>query len=102
MKEPKFTKGPWTYVSPDLRVYANGGVICRRVEQTGTGIAAKNWDANAHLIAAAPKLFDALKASPHELHPKINGEECLCGQCEFVKLRDSALANALGEYHAQK
>lgn len=97
MKEPKFTNGPWTYLSTDLRVYAKGGIICKRAEQTGAGSAAKNWEQNAHLIAAAPELFEALKASPHELHPKIDGEECLCGQCEFVKLRDSALAKAMGE-----
>jgi len=109
MKEPKFTKGPWIVSKTSgMEIFINHShENSKRVPGYFAEVRRfttdhEQVDANAHLIAAAPKLFDALKASPHELHPKINGEECLCGQCEFVKLRDSALANALGEYHAQK
>lgn len=95
MKEPKFTKGPWRI---EEGVYyacirTDAGVIA---DMLIVGNAVLNRD-NTNLIAAAPELFEALKASTHQLHPKIDGEDCLCGQCEFVKLRDAALAKALGE-----
>lgn len=53
--------------------------------------------ANLKLISAAPELLEALMASHHIKHALPNGEECLCSQCEFIKLRDAAIAKATGE-----
>ncbi|MCU7372818.1 hypothetical protein PEC18_18630 [Paucibacter sp. O1-1] len=53
-------------------------------------------DANASLIAAAPELIAALEASTHGLHPADSNGPCLCGQCAFVRLRDAAIAKAIG------
>lgn len=37
-------------------------------------------------------LVEALESSQHGLHDSIDGEECRCIQCKFVRLRDAALA----------
>ena len=54
-------------------------------------------DMHERIRRAALDLFKALKSSNHTLHPTVNGEECLCSQCAFVKLRDAAIAKATGE-----
>ena len=78
MKNSTFTQGPWK-LEPILLTQLGGkGVYCRTVRQSGgfriadvfapsegvTGTTEKrNEDlANARLIAAAPELFEALKA----------------------------------------
>lgn len=48
---------------------------------------AQPQDVNAELV-------EALNASCHTLHTLPKNEVCKCGQCEFVRLRDTALANA--------
>lgn len=89
-KAIKHTSGPWRVV--------NGIQIRSERDQI-----AKVWmmrggegKANAELLAAAPEMYKALKASTHTLHPQMNGEECLCSQCEFVKLRDLVVAKVEG------
>jgi hypothetical protein len=50
--ETKFTPGPWKAVFDDRKIYIEGiGVPTD-----------KNEKANAHLIAAAPELYEALEA----------------------------------------
>ena len=82
--EPKFTPGPW--VAHYQGVYANGGVdtysgaVLGRVA-TAEPLSASDEDgrfwtasgceeANAHLIAAAPELYNAVRAllKLHEAH----------------------------------
>lgn len=42
---------------------------------------------NERLMARVADLAEALESSQHGLH-----EECRCGQCKFVRLRNAALA----------
>ena len=42
------------------------------------------------------ELLAALEASEHMLHKLPDFEQCKCGQCDFVRLRDSAIAKARG------
>jgi hypothetical protein len=51
----KFTKGPWKYNPKTSQVYA-ASQICK-IWQFGDG----EGKANAHLIAAAPELYEALE-----------------------------------------
>lgn len=48
--------------------------------------------ANAHLIAAAPELYDALAAAWERVHSDVCGHTC-CKECENAK---SAMAKARG------
>lgn len=65
MNEPKFTKGPWSisrYAS--THVVANERGICSAGNYSSNmseGVLTEN-EANAQLIAAAPKLYEALEA----------------------------------------
>ena len=63
MTAPKFTPGPWSEVSAQIRA-ASGSVVCEVFSQPadagkryGYGVS----DANAALIAAAPELYAALE-----------------------------------------
>ena len=92
----KHTPGPWeTYVN------ANNDVTIRKMFPDGTECCqiarCKSSFANARLIAAAPELLEALKAGPSAEHPPVDGEICLCWQCEFVRLRRAAIAKAEGK-----
>lgn len=56
------TKGPWetgpTQLGKISSIFRRGaGEVCSR--PSGSSNAAKNWPANARLIAAAPELLDA-------------------------------------------
>lgn len=82
--EPKFTKGPWTVFIDDTGGRWTGWPISigaahdedKSVVRPG-GQYPYEWDAamsqreavaNAHLIAAAPELYEALKAALPHLH----------------------------------
>ena len=52
--------------------------------------------ADAHLIAAAPDLLEALKAGPSIEHTLPTGL-CTCSQCQFVRMRNAAIAKAEGQ-----
>ena len=67
MTAPKFTPGPWSEVSAQIRA-ASGSVVCEVFSQPadagkryGYGVS----DANAALIAAAPELYAALDDMVH-------------------------------------
>jgi len=58
MSNTKFTKGDWRvdyYTSIDQTIRVNKGniIICHNNAST-------EWEANAHLIAAAPEMYDLL------------------------------------------
>lgn len=51
---------------------------------------------NAHLIAAAPEMLEALKAAPKTNHPADNRGPCLCSSCEFSRRALGLIARAEG------
>ena len=56
-EQPKHTPGPWRVSKDTQSVVSRDAYICRaRMMRMGQGVA------NAHLIAAAPDLLEALKA----------------------------------------
>ena len=59
MAEPKYTKGPWENVDDAYIEAANGTVV---VNEMNTALPDEQITANAHLIAAAPELYEALEA----------------------------------------
>jgi hypothetical protein len=56
----KFTPGPWHRIDGDRNVYSASGAICKNPVILCGGSAARNWEANARLIASAPDLLEAL------------------------------------------
>ena len=60
----KFTKGSWEYVPQDSTVYADNGneLVC---ETYSTGD--DEYEANAHLIAAAPDMYKMIESLKCEL-----------------------------------
>lgn len=104
MSEPKFTKGPWrvikhndAYDEPILPgsdwtvEAANGQAVCYEGEYV------LEADANAHLIAAAPELYDAASAALQAIreHIEQGAPTARWGVVQF-KL-NNALAKARGE-----
>lgn len=67
-----YTKGPWTLTqehTPDdpyghyyYRLYAGNGYVGGKDENEGFELSAIIHPTNAHLIAAAPEMYEALKA----------------------------------------
>ena len=104
MSELKATPGPWT-VYPD--VDGNFFYVAQQDGATYTpdysdvcGLSCQTWSgerfnvhqANAHLIAAAPELYDSLKALLDALDDN--------GSCQYEALREEgrdALAKSRGE-----
>jgi hypothetical protein len=93
------TPGPWMlcesadarnrgYIRPDPLSPA----ICK-ITETGR---AREWRANARLIAAAPEMFEALKADASHVHSVFE-----CGEdraaCPVVAFKRAAIAKAEGK-----
>jgi hypothetical protein len=108
LNEAKFTKGPWTVSKSDVDdfviVVADGGCVCVVENNALIGI---NDKANAHLIAAAPALYEALRKAPKlcalkkELDDYIEGGklylECI-GKIDAIEREvDKALSLASGK-----
>ena len=86
MSEPKFTPGPWLFSS-----YKSGNsvIVTDGKEFDVATVNYPNRDANAHLIAAAPELYEAL-------------EELLIQTRQYghepeIAMAEAALAKARGE-----
>jgi hypothetical protein len=98
MKETKHSPGPWRFnkqkvgwrTISDTRGYSLMGD--EEYDPWGP-----SDEADWHLIAAAPELLEALKHGPSTEHLPVGGEQCLCSQCNFVRLRRAAIAKATGE-----
>lgn len=91
MSEAKYTSGPWSRMDNDLNVWSPAGAVCQRPKITGSMSSAKNWEANARLIAAAPELLEAC-------------EKALWNSLDLPEhvriLLQSAIAKALGTENA--
>ena len=93
MKETKFTPGPWLFSS-----YKSGTsvIVIDGKEFDVATVNYPNRDANAHLIAAAPDLYEALE----ELHAEQNGpplEKYKTSWEKAIRKTEAALAKARGE-----
>ena len=93
--ETKFTKGKWNFCS-DGNVYAflnNGGANKLFSTETKSIFLSEEEKANAHLIAAAPEMYEALEQVMTTLSS--DGFGCFDNTCaEIGKL----LAKARGEH----
>ena len=105
MKEPKFTKGPWIVSKTSgMEIFINHShENSKRVPGYFAEVRRfttdhEQVDANAHLIAAAPELFEALRC----LLEKADLEFTNGRWPETRNDARAALAKALGEDHAQK
>ena len=101
----KFTPGPWEREESDYpsmeetilegcgRVVGSGYTICQMADFSEEKLAA-----NAHLIAAAPELYEALEEFVTETRAYQSPE---CEECPIVgpilRIADKALAKARGE-----
>lgn len=93
MNERKWTKGPWYADRVHVTAWDGRGVAgCgyRRSSDYNRADHAENMN-NAHLIAAAPDLYEALEGAIKllELH--------VCGASDVVESARAALAKARGE-----
>lgn len=92
------TQGPWAYVeNGDANTYQvrdSKGRWLLALRHNGEEVTEQQRE-NMRLVAAAPELLEALFASTHILHLPPNGQAaCKCSQCDFVRLRDAAIAKA--------
>lgn len=101
MTEPKFTPGPWRFVDDgECSIDTPGDNTCRFIGKNSLPFAASFQhsafgkddicDANAHLIAAAPELYEALD----RFVDWMNEEEGAHSLCDSAR---AALAKARGE-----
>lgn len=94
MTEPKFTPGPWSIGTPPPNGEQTIGTVVGlmvAVATTGVGMA-EETKANAHLIASAPELYEALHRLVYSPYRE--------GTPSHKKLEDdgkAALAKARGE-----
>lgn len=98
MSETKFTPGPWTtedFNTQRFAVYAPNGRICQ-MDITRDSQRAEEGQANAHLIAAAPELYEALREVLSAYVPGWDGAEYsdVGGSVSHAR---AALAKARGE-----
>lgn len=94
MKEFKGTPGPW-FVGDELRVFTDEGrYICRQ----SVVLADEKAEANAHLIAAAPQMLEALQdlvaLVKSRVYPQPDKPSSDWGRAEAA---ESIIAKALGE-----
>lgn len=94
MSEPKFTKGPWVARgSTPSRIY---GMLRtdKEVLVAACGSVIEQAGANAHLIAAAPEMYELLNEAREFIASDPN-----CGPCGLglICMIDDLLAKARGE-----
>lgn len=92
MTEPKFTPGPWKVI--ESGVVAEGRFVIARIyldPLKEENAAIEESVANAHLIAAAPELYEALETCL--LYGAMTGDDWVIFKAE------TALAKARGESH---
>lgn len=96
MSETTHTPGPWT-MQPDETFSTLGDKRVVAFNDISPAIVfgglGAETDANAHLIASAPELLEALEAAWERVHSDVCGRTC-CKECENAK---AAMAKARGE-----
>lgn len=100
MTEPKFTPGPWKFDGEESAYYdlptlnildKDGDIVAGAVDYID-----ESSLPNAHLIAAAPDLYNALENVMHEIQ-FLGDEEHYFGTTERFDAARAALAKARGE-----
>jgi len=96
MSEVNFTKGPWRRGFKNIGyVQAENGVVVAKCQRL-TSLC--NLQANAHLIAAAPELYEALRMAANDLNTAAHFlPDTGLALLETVKQAHAALAKARGE-----
>ena len=89
----KWTPGPWA-VNGD-KIETTYGTLRRRVAIIDDGAGVESPEANAHLIAAAPDLYAALKELYDVLYAAIDGDRVWT--MDMQQAARDALAKARGE-----
>lgn len=116
MSEPKFTRGPWhveattlhAYITPPKGHYVASVILpSDTFHMSSSEKSQRSEMANAHLISAAPDLFEALRGIADWVDINIAEIECRsvepeegCASCEVIPLLDaarSALKKARGD-----
>lgn len=114
MSKQSFTPGPWSFrsyepdgpledevhsESPDA---GDGDIVCLSPIHGGYDESAERWEANAHLIAAAPDLLAAAELALANLRRNLASEE-VCGQPfmgddehEAISVLTAAISKATG------
>ena len=99
--KPKWTPGPWAATSEDngeWDIYSESWDIATVAARAGMEDPNGRSDANAHLIAAAPDLAEALKNLIARYDEVVTTPDCSCGQDDHdVTMARAALAKARGE-----
>lgn len=105
-QDAKFTAGPWVareynIYADEIQIVANDGVYVASVDVDGQqGMAAwSEIQADAHLIAAAPEMYEALIAARKHI---VDGFRNIChdfpeSRMAGVTQIDAAIAKARGE-----
>jgi len=108
MNETKFTPGPWKAIRDPLHygslstVYAGSteekaGIGAQMLVQVGGWSNPTEQEANAHLIAAAPELYEALEEIIQDVQQTSTGDITGTGCWEALDKARAALAKARGE-----
>lgn len=90
MSEAKFTKGEWKIQDDG---YGMIGVILKKGLGILVGRKSKETQANAHLIAAAPEMYEMLDEVSHVLGHELNPTNKT-----YIKAIKELLAKARGEH----
>jgi len=90
-----FTKGPWEVTPIQTVVNARTRVCIGAV--TIDGRPQKELTANAHLIAAAPDLYEACKTAEQELEQRYGANEGSAVDRAALKIIKTAIAKAEGK-----
>ncbi len=91
MSELKATPGPWHVDDHEIGAVMSGNICVARGKDAGRSIG--EIEANAHLIAASPELYEALSL----LLADIKDYEAWQRPCHAVDVAVAALARARGE-----
>lgn len=103
-REKKFTPGPWSYDGVLYIRGPNGEMVADFVEDDecslarirGTG-ANLPQEANAHLIAAAPELLEALEEAERFFNNVVNGNDTRTEAANTKSIMGAAISKAYGE-----
>jgi hypothetical protein len=82
----KYTPGPWRLIDSRQIAKSDGGVIATAWWFGNKGTVPKaEAEANAHLIAAAPEMYECLKIFRDNIHPITNNVSLLFIEDSVVK-----------------